>query len=153
MLDFPSSPSDGQTYSPVGGPTYTWDDDAGVWRTSVNLEALMRISTFIPGIPTNQDGYVFYIRLDLGDQTLIFADDFPLCTADALAASSASAVFNLKKNGVTVATIEFDTDDEGVWSSTGSVSFEDGDFMGIEAPSSPDSTLSGVTFTIVGSRS
>jgi hypothetical protein len=32
MFDFPSSPTDGQVYTPVGGPTYYWDATDTAWR-------------------------------------------------------------------------------------------------------------------------
>jgi hypothetical protein len=32
MFDFPSSPTNGQVYTPVGGPTYYWDATDGAWR-------------------------------------------------------------------------------------------------------------------------
>jgi hypothetical protein len=32
MFDFPASPTDGQVYTPVGGPTYYWDATDTAWR-------------------------------------------------------------------------------------------------------------------------
>src|SRR4029079_8241351 len=38
-FDFPSSPSNGQTYAPTGGPTYTYSSAIGAWLASSNAIA------------------------------------------------------------------------------------------------------------------
>src|SRR5215471_9522834 len=32
MFDFPNAPTNGQTFTPSGGPTYYWDAPGGAWR-------------------------------------------------------------------------------------------------------------------------
>jgi hypothetical protein len=126
-------------------------DGADWQQLSVLLgtDPLHRMSMYIPGTPTNSNGYIVYIRLPSG---VIYADDFPLCTANSLVAAVGSAVFNVKKNGSTVATVTFSASTTGVYASTGGQSWASGDYFGIEAPSTPDLTLSGVTFTFTGTR-
>jgi hypothetical protein len=35
MFDFPAAPTNGQSYSPVGGPTYTWDGQKWIGQAPV----------------------------------------------------------------------------------------------------------------------
>lgn len=50
MFDFPSSPADGQQYSPAGGPSYVWNAATGAWRmlgsaTPVNVTIVESVLT------------------------------------------------------------------------------------------------------------
>ena len=68
--------------------------------------------------------------------------------ARARVAATASTIYTVKKNGTTVATVTFAAGATvGVWSA--GVSWADGDFATLEAPATPDITLSDIT---IGAR-
>jgi hypothetical protein len=66
--DFPASPTSGQTYTPSGGPTYTWDGT--VWKTaSTGAPVIVYSADTPPGTPVigtlwfnSADGnlYIYY---------------------------------------------------------------------------------------------
>lgn len=68
--------------------------------------------------------------------------------ARARVAATASTVYVVRRNGTQVATVTFAAGATvGVWSAA--VTWDDGDFATLEAPATPDSTLSDIT---IGAR-
>lgn len=68
-------------------------------------------------------------------------------------AATSSAVFTIKKNGSTVATVTFAAGSKlGVFAAASNFSLQASDLIAIYAPSSQDATLSDVSITLMGER-
>lgn len=72
--------------------------------------------------------------------------------ASSAVASTGTAVFSLKRNGVTFGTLTFTTSATGVFASTSPVVFSAGDTLTVVAPASADATLYDISITLAGSR-
>lgn len=162
----------------AGAPLAVQDDGVAVDAATVLINfagdgvtvtqtAAGQILVTIPGASAGSADYdlAFYI----GDKrpagavayrhTFAKAVDFPanfgLSQADAVAGAAATAVFLIKKNGVQVGTLTFSTGSAaGAFATSGgaAVSFLAGDILEVTAPDPQDSTLTGVSITMAGSR-
>lgn len=82
-----------------------------------------------------------------------FASGFTGSQAGADDASTGTAVFSVKKNGVQIGTVTFDGSTAGVFALSSETVFEAGDVMHVVAPDPRDATLSGISFSFAGDRS
>lgn len=174
----PGSPTDGQIYIVPSGagshpnevairdngawvyatPATGWRawvvDEAAeyVWLGSAwaKASAPVDMGTFVSGSPSASEVVLRYVFA----RSVTFADEFAGSVASAGTAATASTVFIVKKNGSTVGTVTFSASGTtGVFATTGTtVSFAAGDVLELQAPSSPDSTLANVSFTLAGVR-
>lgn len=106
------------------------------------------ISQFINGKPLASETLVRVIAPRVFSLAANFAGCYAYCTTTA----TASAVFNLLKNGANVGTVTFAVGaTSGTFSATAGVTFNAGDQFVIQAPETIDSTLSDLAFTMSGS--
>lgn len=84
--------------------------------------------------------------------TVVFANAFAGSRAAAATAATAQTAYAIKKNGSTVGTMTFDAGaTTGVFtSSAGSTAFNAGDTLTIVGPASPDATLGGLAWSLLG---
>lgn len=75
-----------------------------------------------------------------------------LSKAAALVASTGTAVIDIQKNGSSVGSITFTTDDAGTFTVATQVDFAAGDVLSLVAPASPDATLADIFLTLAGFR-
>lgn len=97
------------------------------------------------------DGVVFFKIVFAED--VDFADNFAGSTGDAGSNPTATAEFDVLKNGVSIGDISVSTG--GVFTFTtdaGAVSFTSGDVLTIVGPATADATLADVSITLLGSK-
>lgn len=85
-------------------------------------------------------------------RTVQFVSGLTGSFASAANASTGTAVLTINKNGSSIGTITFTASATGVIAFSSAVTFNAGDILTITAPGTPDATLSGVSFTMVGTR-
>ncbi len=110
---------------------------------------LFDIGLFISGRPV--DGVTIYRHVFRTGANVTFAASFANSKANAEDASTGTAVFTIYKNGVSVGTITFTTDDDGVYAGAGGV-FGAGDILTVVAPSPRDTTLANISLTLAGTK-
>lgn len=81
-----------------------------------------------------------------------FPANFLGSRAKARVASTGVAVYSIRKNDVEIGTMTFSASVNGVFAMASETSFTDVDDISIVAPDPRDATLSGVRFTLVGTR-
>lgn len=107
-------------------------------------------TVFYPGIPTNS---AKVLRVPVA-RAVTFADDFAGSYGTASAAATASAAFDILKNGSSVGTMTFAL---GATTATfvtaaGTVVLAAGDTIAITAPASADATLADIGIVLAGTR-
>ncbi len=83
-------------------------------------------------------------------RSVSFASAFALSKATASVSATAYTTFNVNKNASSIGTFYFSTGgSSGTYTGAGG-SFAAGDILTVTAPSSPDATLSGISFNLAG---
>lgn len=108
------------------------------------------VHAFYPGIP---GASAKVLRIPVA-RAVAFPDDFAGSYGMASVAATASAAFEVQKNGVSIGTITFAAAaTTATFATSGaSVSLVAGDILSIIAPASPDATLSDPGFALAGTR-
>jgi hypothetical protein len=181
----PGSPADGDAYVVGGAPTGAWSTHTnkiarwnaaggGVWEFITAREgwrvydlATSRVSKFTGSSWVGGevfDAYAYALGSPAAGQImlavpLVRAVTFPINLAGshgtAQVAATNSAVFNIKKNGTTVASATFaSAATVATFTTVGgvAVNFAAGDVLSIVAPTPTDATLDSVGFGITGIR-
>mgnify|MGYP000034033753 CR=1 FL=1 len=81
-----------------------------------------------------------------------FPAGFTESYARALVASTGAAAYSIQKNGVQIGTLTFTGSTTGVFAMASPAAFVAGDRFSLVAPNPRNSTLSGVSMTVVGTR-
>lgn len=130
------------------------EDGQVVWNgstwTAPTLSAPMDVGTSIIGLPGSGEKVLRYVFA----RAVTFSDDFAGSYAKAGVAATASATFDIQKNGATVGSLTFAVSGTtGTFTTSGgSVSFAAGDVLTIVAPSTADATLADIAITLAGLR-
>src|SRR6478736_3861135 len=85
--DFPASPSEGATYTPAGGPTYTYT--SGVWRLMPPASSALSTANVSDTPPANPVQGQIWWKSDTGE-TFIWYDDASADTGQWVQQSDAS---------------------------------------------------------------
>lgn len=93
------------------------------------------------------------IAADLITTTVVFPAGLTGSRASAVTPALADAVYSIQKNGVEIGTITFPAASySGTFAMASEQTFNAGDKIAVEAPNPRDEELSGVVFSIVGTR-
>ena len=123
---------------------------AGVNATSTTVSYSLQIRGSTPGRKPNASEELFASAMLAGDKVL---SGLPSSLLQCEIAPTNDWVITLKQNGVTVGTGTILAGaTTGTWSFSSTVTFSAADFFKGFAPAIQDPTLSGVTYTIVGTR-
>jgi hypothetical protein len=109
------------------------------------------VHAFYPGVPT---ALAKLVRVPVA-RAVSFAANFSGSYGSASAAATASTVFDIQKNGVSIGAATFAAAaTTATFTSTGGTgqSLAAGDVLSIVAPASPDATLADVGFALAGTR-
>ena len=103
---------------------------------------------FIPGKPTNSQ---LVLRIEVGRACTLPAS-LTGSQASARVASAANKSFDIKKNGSSVGSVDFNTSASGTFTFASATSFAAGDLLEIVAPATADTTLEDISITLVATR-
>lgn len=107
------------------------------------------LSIFVPGTPSASALIARLIVPRAGSFPVNLVGSF----ATAEVAATATSTFDVLKNGVVQGTIEFAAASAtGAFSLASGLSLVGGDVLAIQAPATPDASLSDISFTLAGSR-
>lgn len=145
-LNFPSSPTIGDTYIPSGlGITYTWDGIT--WQSGSS--AIVRLYGSLDGKP-DPAMELFDIEM-FGDE--VFDAGLPGNLGSCDVAPTGTVQFPIKVNGVQVGYAQIAASATVMtWSMAADYTAAAGDRFAFYAPTTQDATLSGPRWTYVGRR-
>jgi hypothetical protein len=106
------------------------------------------VPIFAPGVGTNNQKL---LRIALA-RTVTFPASAANSFAVASAASTGTAVYTLKKNGTSFATVTYTTSAAGVFAQASDANFVPGDLLEVDGPATADATLADVGITLFGER-
>lgn len=143
-LDFPNAPSPGQVFD-------NWEWDGAKWIPApsgpLNLSGTSTsIVFFFPGKPATSQIIRVPIAIPITIANLFVGSEFSVGTNP-----TASAVFNVLSNGSSFGTAAISTAGAVTWAG-GAWALNPGDVLEMEAPTTQDSTLADVAFTILALR-
>lgn len=145
-LNFPASPTIGDTYEPSGlGIVYTWDGTT--WLSGAS--AIIRFYGSLDGKP-DPGMELFDIEM-IGDE--VFTASLPSNLGSCDVAATGTVQFPILVNGVQVGYAQVAAASTTMtWSMASDYVAAAGDRLKFAAPSSQDATLSGPRWTLVGRR-
>jgi hypothetical protein len=150
-----------------------WNDTADYLRLyevvtgTTSVTSFTDYRTILNYFPTTlpYDIVVWYPQVPGADQVIlkmkltrevVFSEDFAGSTsAQSIVQAAATTVFSIKRNGTEVGTATYAaTGNTATFATTnpGDLTFDAGDTLEIVAPTTPDSTLEGVSFVLLGTR-
>lgn len=106
------------------------------------------VSLYIKGKPTNSE---LVLRLEAG-RAFTLPASLTGSQASARVASAANKSFDIKKNGSSVGSVDFNTSASGTFTFSTATSFSAGDLLEIVAPATADGSLEDISITLVGTR-
>jgi hypothetical protein len=106
------------------------------------------IGFYAPGVPS-ADQTMYYFRTPT---PFSLPANLLGSYVNAISAATASAVFDVLKNGVSIGSITFAASGTAATFSTAATSFAAGDFFQISAPTIADDTLADISFGLLGTR-
>lgn len=111
---------------------------------------MYRVHEHAPGTYTASQMIAHHVFVD----KVRFPAQLAESRARATDAATAEAVCSVQRNGVQIATMTFAASGQVATFAdmSAAVSFDDGDYLTIVAPATPDSTLAGVAVTLFGER-
>lgn len=137
--------SDAVALTGVTGPTGPTGPQGATGPSGVGDK--VDVGIFVQGRP--QDAELVLQHVFTGAAT--FSASLTGSRAKAVAASTGTVAFSVKKNGVEFGTITFTASSTGVFAGS-AASFAAGDILSITAPASRDATLSDISITLAGTR-
>lgn len=123
-------------------------DTVGLWVISAGTSGPYDLGFFVPGLP----GDAAIVMEWKATRAFTLATNFVGSKCKVNTNPTATAVFNVRKNGSIIGTVSINTSGVATFATTGSTSWAIDDVLSVTAPTPQDATLADVNIGFLGTR-